>query len=218
MKKILFLIPFILLLISSSCAGQKEKAKIKRLLIFPPLTEINIIATGNKAELDTTLSKKVRLELISKTIALLEDSVKLIPFNGNDFQLQEVNKAIAHTLSVAENIYKPKKIDAPALLLNLLDSANEDYGLCIANVGFIRTAENEVKEFSKAAGINLFTIAAFNLRLKVNNSLSSMACFIVNRKQKTLHFYLRSNIADSNPVNPIFIKSQLRHLLMSYFL
>lgn len=212
MQKFLFQSIIVIIILFGSCRGQK----IQHLLIFPPISEIKVIKTHNKLETDTILSNHVRDGINIQVKSIVPDSIKSTQLKSDETQLQELSKAFADVIEIAENKFKPKVIKAPEFLLNVLDSTNQDFGLCIFNRGFIRTDQNQSNEYTKSMGLNFFTLGTY--AFVPNKSFSIIVCFIVDRRQKTFRFYDKSMWRERNPTEKIVIKSQLHHLLMSYFL
>jgi hypothetical protein len=185
------------------------------MLIFPVLSEIKVVKIRNKLETDSILSNNVRTEIIKQVKTMVPDNIRTTQLESNEIQQQEIYRALAKVIGVAESKFKPKVIKAPDLLLRLLDSTKQDLGLCILSQGFIRTDENQSKEYTKSMLLNVFTLGIY--ALVPNKSFSTMVCLVIDRKQKTVLFYDRSMWRERNPTEQIVIKSQLYHLLMSYF-
>ena len=216
MQKILIISILAIHLTCTHVSAQKTISKVDRLLILPPLSEIKVIKTSNKLETDTSLTNKVRTEILYQAKTLIPDSIKTVQFEASDLQSQEIYKAFERILETAENKFKPKSVKIPDFLLNLLDSTNQDFGLGIVNVGFLRTDKNQSGEYTKSVRLNFFTLGLYSFIPR--KSFSTIICFIMDRKQKTLRFYEKSSWSERNPTETVVIKSQLHHLLMSYFL
>lgn len=216
MRKTLIISILAILLNSGYLSAQKHISKVDNLLILPPLIEIKVIKAGNKLEIDTLLTNQVRKEILYQAKTLIPDTIKTVQFEASDLQTKEIYKAIEKMLKIGEGKFKPKAVPIPDFLINLLDSANKDYGLGIVDMGFLRTDENYSSEYTKSAQLKFFTLRVYGLYPR--KSLSTMICFIMNRKQKTLSFYEKISWSERNPAETVVIRSQLHHLLMSYFL
>jgi len=216
MHKFLFLTLLLAAFIGQTCAGQKSFPKVYKLLILPPLTEIKVIRTGNKLVTDSSLTRQVQKEIFSNAKNLVPENINTEVLDFNEMQSKEINEAMISLVRTAEKILKPKVIKVPEPLLLLLDSLNQDFALGIIDVGFIRTDENQSREYTKSMGFNFFSLGIYNfVPIK---SFSTMRCFVIDRKQKAVRFYEKSMWQERDPTETIVIKSQLHHLLMSYFL
>jgi hypothetical protein len=194
--------------------AQKNKLRIDSLLIFRPITEIRIIKGVNKEEIDTLLTQKAQSLAIKYTMDLIPDSI-ITQLYTNSSRQTEIDSLVADVAWKAHKKIFPLKTEAPEQLLHILDSMNRDFGLGIVNIGFVRTKENQVNEYTTTRAMSFFSLGYINV--VPNESFSTMFCFIIYRRQKKIYFFEKS-MDDRNPTDAIVIKSQLRNMLMSYFL
>lgn len=191
-------------------------AQVNSLLILPVITNIGVVKKGNKIEIDTILSNKVGGEIANQLKINIPDSITNRLFAATEAQLKEITEAYIYIIKRAIGQQQPVRIEKiPAILLQILDSANQDFGLCIFEQGFIRTDKNQTDQYILSKGLNFFSLGLFDaVPIK---SGSTMVCFIIDRKNKKLKFYEKISWSERNPTELIVIKSQTHHLLMSYF-
>lgn len=217
MQKSLWTLLILLSILNVPCVGQGPATSPARsLLVFPVISEIKVIKIRDKLETDTNLSNYVRNEIVNQVKTIVPDSINATLLKNQEFRLKEIYKCLNDVVKIVESKFKPKTIKAPELLLQLLETTGSDLGLCIFDRGFIRTDENQSKEYTKSVELNVLSLGVYSLF--PNKSFSTMICFVVDRKQKTLSFYDKSTWREGNPTETVVIKSQLHRLLMSYFL
>ena len=149
--------------------------------------------------------------------AIIPDSIHLTHINTSSTQFDEIKKALNKiVISIEKNSISASSIKIPPVLLHYLDSSHEDYGICIYSEGFIRTENNQTKEYIKGYERYYYTLGIIN---KIPLKSSSAMCFlIIDRKKMRLRFYRSSVWEKRDPTEFIVIKSQLHHLIMPYFL
>ena len=81
--------------------------------------------------------------------------------------------------------------------------------------GFKRTEDNQRDQYIKKRELSLFTLGLINL-IPVKSS-AAMVCFIIDKKNKKLRYYLKSLSDDRDPTAALTIKSMVYHSVMSYF-
>jgi hypothetical protein len=86
---------------------------------------------------------------------------------------------------------------ASKALLGLFNSNEYDYVLFVSNVGFVRTEENMVKQYSKGKALDVFTPFGFT----PYESVSAMTGFILDLKHKNFLYFKREIANNRNPTH-----------------
>lgn len=184
--------------------------------MFSPIADIKVIQKGNNGEEDSVLSSKVAEEIAIQAKNIIPDSVNTIQLKTNETQSQEIAVAIFKIISTCETQPSDNKYaNIPDILIKILDSLDQDFGLFIVYQGFKRTEDNQRNQYIKKRELSLFTLGLIDL-IPIKSS-AAMVCFIIDKKNKKLRYYLKSSSDDRDPTMALTIKSMVYHSLMSYF-
>jgi hypothetical protein len=184
--------------------------------MFSPIADIRVIQKGNNRDVDTVLSSKIAQEITIQAKNIITDSVNTIQLKTNESQSEEIAMAIFRIISTCETqLSKTKFVNIPDILITILDSLNQDYGLFIVYQGFTRTEDNQRNQYILKRELSFYTLGLIDL-VPIKSS-AAMVCFIIDRKNKKVRHYLKSLSADRDPTVPLTIKSMVYHSLMSYF-
>ncbi len=184
--------------------------------MFSPIADIEVIQQRNKREEDSLLSSQVAQEIAIQTKKIIPDSVNTIQLKTDENQSQEIAMAIFKIISICETQPSDNKYaNIPDILIKILDSLNQDFGLFIVYQGFKRTEDNQRSQYIKKRELSLFTLGLINL-IPIKSS-AAMVCFIIDKKNKKLRYYLKSSSDDRDPTVALTIKSMVYHSVMSYF-
>ena len=189
--------------------------EVKHILLFPPITEINVIYRGDKHEKSDLFSDIASQEIVRQLKIILPDTIGVSQFDTDSNHLKEINNTAIQLIKSTESGRTIKGLKVPELLLHQLDSTNHDFGLFIFIIGFTRTKENLTKEYIRRQGISLATLGFY--QTVPNSSYSTMIGFIIDRKNKSLAMYRKIKWKERDPTDKLVVKSQLRDLLMRYF-
>ena len=208
-------------------------ARVNDLLVFPAVSNIRTIRINNKQEEDSILSINVAEEITSGIKELLPTNVRQTDMSIPEAVSAEYLKAI--TSLVKETNHQDTylyPVKPPEKLLHILDSTGHDFGLIIVDQGYLRTDQNEVNQYAKKRTGNLLLMSFLGfLSFKTSpnstsvdiyssvpdKSSSAMICFIIDKKKKSIRYYKKEIWPRRDPTDNIVIRSQLHHLLMSYF-
>ncbi|MEO6548070.1 MAG: hypothetical protein ABIN94_08725 [Ferruginibacter sp.] len=188
--------------------------EVKNIVVFPPVTEISVIYKKDNPEKSELFSDMASKEIDLQLKAILPGTKRYYQFHSDSSQKEIIHTAIQLMNSV-EGGRSIRGIKIPELLLQQLDSINEDFGLFVFFSGFTRAKENLTKEYVRRQGMALATIGIY--QTVPNSAYSIMICFIVDRKNKNLAMYRKTKWKLRDPTDKLVVKSQLRDLLMRYF-
>ncbi len=207
----------LLVFLLESCSTTKPvPSRINQLLIFPPITDIRIIIKGDNKVRDSILSSKVGEEIINLTKTIIPDSVNAVQLYTNEAQSQEIAKAFFKIIKACEGQETTIKVaKIPDILMHLIDSSNQDFGLCLVYQGFTRTEENQTNQYIIGRGVDFFSLGLINFT--PIKSSGTMLCFIIDKKNKNIRYYQKISTEKRNPIEKMVIKSLLRHQIMSYY-
>lgn len=210
-----FLFTILIATLFSSCNTSKVgKRDIESLTIMPPVASMYTINKGNKWEFDSEKSDSITTSISDLIPKMLPESLIATTLTLEDSDFEEYDSAVIEMVIRLERNDNFKLI-IPSILLQLLDSSPGDFGLFIYEEGFSRTQFNYVSQDLK--GLTLKAATFGRLQWIPYKASSTMACFIIDKKNKTIKYYRKSIRKEKDPMDVIALKSQLYHLLMSYF-
>jgi hypothetical protein len=163
---------------------------------------------------DDSLSAAVQAKTFSLLKQTLPDTVQADFFYPTREQQTIINKATSHIHKRIRRKEDAIGYIAGKELLGLFNSNEYDYVFIVSNVGFVRTTENMVKQYTKGKALEFFTPFGFT----PNESVSSMTGFIVDLKRKHFLYFKREIPDNRNPTHEIVIKAQLRNIIKYYFM
>ena len=192
----------------------RAKIKINKILVLPPLTQMSSIFLRNKVVVDDSLSAAVQEKTFSLLKQALPDTVQADFFYPTMEDQTIINKATSHILKRVRIKEDAREYVAGKELLALFNSNEYDYVFIVSNVGFVRTEQNMVKQYTKGKALEFFTPFGFT----PNESASAMTGFILDLKHKNFLYFKREIANNRNPTHEIVIKAQLRNIIKYYFL
>lgn len=137
--------------------NNKNGKSITTLLIFPGYSTIEIIKAGDKHIRNESFSQEAENEIKSQLIKYIPSTVQTKYLECNDKLREEIANSGINLINTIKGSFSPGKINAPNLLLNVLDSLGENYGLFIYHGGFTRTPENLEKQYFKLKMLGVAT-------------------------------------------------------------
>ncbi|MFD2036848.1 hypothetical protein ACFSKL_18735 [Belliella marina] len=215
-------VTLILLLSLGSCATNKFRSaevspsEITDLRIFKPISFIEGINKGNKAELSDSLSfysSVLWVDVLKQNdfrIPLGKEIEIDDPYFNTELEKQTIR--FFDQLIMAGNV---GNVEVPPLVVAVLDDEKNRFGLLTIHAGFTRRKGNYGGQVAKAVGIGILTLGMYApVPTKANSSV--FVAIIDNSTSKTI-FYNRSILTDKEPLDPKVLDKQINKLFKRYF-
>jgi hypothetical protein len=216
-----FTLCLFILAIFPGCSGSKnfvhsgDTQAIKSLLIFPVYSQIEVIENRDKRIKSDFFSSGAEAQIYKELEKYIPSDVrKIYPEFNDDLEPGIINSTIKLSRTARSSL-SPKSVKIPALLLQVLDSLHEDYGLIILQAGFTRTRENEKIQYMRRRTTAFATLGFFDT--EPNKSYSVMSGIILDRRNKKLLMYKELGFPNRNPNEEVVIRTQLRDIILSCF-
>jgi hypothetical protein len=221
MRTIFFTICLFLLNLLTGCSGSKnfstakKDQAIKSLLIFPVYSQIDVIEKRDKRIKSAFFSAGAEAQIYKEFEKYIPSEIhKVNPDFDDDLETAIINSSIKLVQTIRSSL-SPSNVKVPALLLHILDSLHEDYGLIILQAGFTRTPENEKNQYIRRKNTALATLGFFDK--EPNKSYSVMSGIIINRQNKNPAKFKELSFRNRNPNEEVVIRSQIRDIILSFF-
>ena len=183
-----------------------------KVLILPAYANIQVIETGNKLKRSKSASEESATEISAQERKYIPSSVQAKYVEPDAKLLEEIaNSGMMKTIREINSVHNRSKISVPKILLKILDSLKEDYGLFIYQVGIMRTFENLKNKYylRKVIGVPSFGV--------YNSSCSVMIGILIDNKKQKVIKYKELYLDNRDPNERFVISFQVRQLIESCF-
>lgn len=200
---------------SKNFSNTKKNEPIKSLLIFPVYSEISVIEKRDKRIKSDFFSEGAEAQIYKELEKYIPSGIhKSSPAFGNELEAGIIKSNINLLRAIRASL-SPGSLKPPALLLHVMDSLNEDYGLIILQDGFTRTPENEKTQYKRGRNTAFATLGFFDR--EPNKAYSVMSGIIIDRQNKKLAKFKTLSFPNRNPNEEVVIRSQIRDIILSWF-
>lgn len=213
---------FAFVLITSCSTGNLwrsslSKDEIQRLDYLKPVSFINYIEKGNKAQFNDSLSA-LSETLVETVVWSKRDN---IPLNNKINTLYEDDRlfienelsAIVDALEYGgANFYE---LHLSQDLLDFMRENNSRYLLGVVSNGLTRRPGNYTGQIFKSIGIAILTFGMY-YPVPIKSS-SNMYVMILDAEKENLAFYRRSILQDQSPLDAAVIEKQIYKIFKGYF-
>ncbi len=188
---------------------------IKSLVIFPVYSKIQVIEKGDQLITSESFSYNAEVEIKNKLAVYIPSQVNRRFFACEKELEEELIKTNAQLIRTSQKALLLSKVEIPEVLLNLLDSLGEDYGLFIFHRGFTRTPENLKTQYIKRRTAATASLGIYDT--EPNSAYSIMIGLLIDKKRKRISMYKELYWRNRNPNDEFVIRAQIRDLILGYF-
>lgn len=188
---------------------------VQRLLVFPVHSQIDIIERRDKRMVSDRFSAESETEIQNQLNHYIPSGIHTAYLNCESKLDEDMRNAGMQLVKAVKRAAFPKKVEPPALLLKMLDSLKEDYGLFVFHAGFTRTPANFRNEYARRQTIAAASLGLYNT--EPNETYSVMIGIIINKEAKRVSMYKELYWRNRDPNETVVIRSQIRDIILSYF-
>lgn len=195
--------------------SDRKPVEIDNMLILKPLTRVEMINKGNRAEYSPELSAEVASTIAAEVDNLLPAHIKRQKLDIDSVGVQELYREL---YLIASSVEKSRNVKGTRLSENmvaLLDTYGYDYAMGVLNFGFTRAKGNYGKQIAKGVGVGILTLGMV-VPVPVK-AYSTMICYIIDKPNNNIAFYRKDMAQDREPTDPHGIHDQVGKLLVPYF-
>lgn len=195
--------------------NEKDSYLVNRLLVFPVHSQIAVIEKGDKKTNDENLSSEAETEIKDQLKKFIPVSLSTNYLECKKEKKEEIIQSIIQLIKTTKSAISPQYVRVPDMLLNVLDSLGENYGLLIFQEGFTRTQKNLMNQQIKRRAIAYASLGIYDTT--PNESYSVMIGVLIDKKNNRLSMYKELYFRNRDPNEEVVIRSQIRDIILSYF-
>ena len=195
--------------------SRKDGHLVKQLLIFPVHSQIDIIEQRDKRVVSGIFSAASETGIKKELDHYIPSGIHTAYLNCGGKQEEEIRNAGIQLVKTVKRAAFVKKVEPPDLLLKMLDSLKEDYGLLVFHGGFTRTSSNFRTEYARRRTLAVASLGLYNT--EPNETYSVMIGMVINKRTKRVSLYKELYWRNRDPNETVVIRSQIRDIILSYF-